>query len=383
MAARSGTALAELIAQLVSIDSVNPDLVPGGAGEAEIARFVASWLDRAGLEVQILEPVRGRPSVVGVARGRGSGRTLMLNAHMDTVGHAGMDSPLEPRIDGGRLYGRGAYDMKAGLAAIMLAGATAAEASLEGSVVVTAVADEEVASLGSEEVARRFRADGAIVTEPTGLEVCVAHKGFVQLEIESVGRAAHGSRPDLGIDAIAKMGRVLVELDALDRELRASPSHPLLGSGSLHASLIEGGQEYSSYPERCVLQAERRTVPGESAEQVADEIQAILNGIAGEDAQFLGAARTTFSREPFEVDPVEDVVRSVVRHARDVLAAEPVVAGASYWADTAVFAAAGIPSVLFGPGGEGAHAMVEWVDLEQAERCVETLVAVAADFCGA
>jgi acetylornithine deacetylase len=272
--------------------------------------------------------------------------------------------------------------MKAGLAAIMLAGSAAVEANLAGSVVVAAVADEEVASIGSEEVVRRFQAEGAIVTEPTELEVCIAHKGFVQIEIESVGRAAHGSRPDLGIDAIAKMGRVLVELEALDRQLRASPTHPLLGSGSLHASLIDGGQEYSSYPERCVLQAERRTVPGESAEQVADEIQAILNQAARDDPQFLGAARTTFNREPFEVDPVEDVVRAVVRQGRTVFGVDPPVAGASYWADTAVFASAGIPSVLFGPGGEGAHAAVEWVDLEQAEQCLATLVAVAADFCG-
>jgi acetylornithine deacetylase len=361
--------LVELTKQLVAIDSVNPELIPGAAGEAEIARFVAAWLERAGLEVEVDEVAPGRPNVVGVARGSGGGRTLLLNAHMDTVGTAGMERPHEPYVEDGRLYGRGAYDMKASLAAIMLAGAEASRRRLRGDVIVTAVVDEEVASIGTEAVARRHRADGAIVSEPTEMRVAVAHRGFVAFEIETQGRAAHGSRPDLGIDAIARMGHVLVRLDELDRQLRAHPSHSLLTSGSLHASVIEGGQEYSSYPERCLLQGERRTVPGESMEQVEGEIRDLLGDLDG-------TTRVVLARPPFEVEQGEAIVEVVRRHAGD-----GEVVGVPFWADSALLAGAGIPTVLFGPSGEGAHAVVEWVDLAAAERCLEIYIAVAAEFC--
>lgn len=237
---------ARLTAELVAIDSVNPSLVAGGAGEAEIARFVAAWLDQAGLEVEVLEPVPGRPSVVGLARGRGGGRSLLLNAHLDTVGTAGMEAPFSPRVDGGLLYGRGALDMKGSLAAIMLAGREAARRDLRGDVIVAAVADEEAGSIGTEAVLELYRADAALVAEPTWLRLAIGHRGFVGLEVEVTGRAAHGSRPERGLDAIVRMGRVLVGLDQLDRQLRAAPPHPLLGTASAHASVIEGGQELSS-----------------------------------------------------------------------------------------------------------------------------------------
>ncbi|MGH3006838.1 MAG: M20/M25/M40 family metallo-hydrolase [Gaiellaceae bacterium] len=359
----------ELTAELVRIDSVNPDLVEGGAGEGEIARFVAGWLERAGLEVELDEVAPGRFNAVGVARGRGGGRSLMLNAHTDTVGVAGMEAPFESRIEDGRLYGRGAYDMKASVAAIMLAGAEAARGSLRGDVIVTVVCDEEVASVGTARIAERYSADAAIVTEPTEERLALAHKGFVAWEIEVAGRAAHGSRPDLGVDAIAHMGHVLVRLEELDRRLRAEPTHPLLASGSLHASLVEGGQEFSSYPARCLLQGERRTVPGESVAQVEGEVKALLGDIEGE-------ARVVFSREPFEVDKAEEIVELVYRHA-----GEPEIVGVPFWADSALLAGAGIPTVVFGPAGEGAHAEVEWVDLASVERCAEIYTQVALEFC--
>jgi acetylornithine deacetylase len=367
--------LAELLSELVAIDSVNPDLIPGGAGEGAIARFVAGWLEQARLEVEVAEAAPGRPNVVAVARGSGSGRSLLLNAHTDTVGVAGMEQPFAPRIEDGRLYGRGAYDMKAGLAAIMLAGRDARARRLRGDVIVAAVVDEEVGSIGTEALVRGWRADAAIVTEPTGLRVSVGHRGFVAFELETEGRAAHGSRPDLGIDAIAKMGHVLVGLEALDRALRSRPTHRLLGSGSLHASVVTGGQEYSSYPARCTLQAERRTVPGESVERAEREISSLLARLEAADPQFRASWRRVFSREPFEVARDEPIVELVQRNAGTELSGE------AFWADSALLAAAGIPTVLFGPGGEGAHAVVEWVDLASAERCRDVLVAVAAEFC--
>ena len=361
--------LAELAARLVAIDSVNPDLVPGAAGEAEIGRFVAGWFEEAGLEVDVLEGRPGRPSVVGLARGSGAGRTLMLNGHLDTVSLETMERPLEPRVEGGRLYGRGAYDMKGSLAALMLAGRAAARLSLRGNVLVAAVADEEAGSIGTEEVLGRYRADAAIVAEPTALQVGVAHKGFVGFEIETMGRAAHGSRPDLGIDAIARMGPIIVALEELDRSLRANHSHPLLGSGSLHTSFISGGQEFSSYPERCLLQGERRTIPGEGVAAVQGELQSLLRGRHA-------GLRTTLARGPFETASDGPFVALVRR-----LAGDAPLSGQPFWADSALLAAAGIPTGLFGPGGDGAHAAVEWVELGDLERCLEVYLGVAGEFC--
>src|ERR1041384_72377 len=252
--------LEKLLSDLVSINSINPDLIPGAPGEGEIARYIADWLERAGLEVQLVESVSGRPNVVAIARGAhstGDGKTLLLNGHMDTVGVAGMPNPHQPTIKDGRLYGRGSYDMKGGVAACMLAIAEAKKEHLHGDVIFTGVIDEEYASAGSLDLAQRFYADAAIVAEFTELQLILAHRGFVWLDVETIGKAAHGSRPDLGVDAIVKMGKVLGALEQLDQTLRSKPSHPLLGSGSLHASLIQGGQELSSYPDRCFLSAER------------------------------------------------------------------------------------------------------------------------------
>jgi acetylornithine deacetylase len=363
------TSLEELLADLVRIDSVNPDLIEGAAGEREIARFVAGWLEGAGLEVDVEEVAPGRFNAVGIARGSGGGRSLLLNAHMDTVGAGGMERPFDPAVEDGRMRGRGSYDMKAGLAAIMVAGAEAVRAGLRGDVIVTAVCDEEVASIGTARVAERYRADAAIVSEPTEMRLALAHKGFVGFEVETKGRAAHGSRPDLGVDAIAHMGHVLVGIEALDRRLRASPTHPLLGSGSLHASVIEGGQEFSSYPESCLLKGERRTIPGETDEHVVAELGELLGEIDGE-------VRVVVARQPFETPADAPVAELVAR-----LAGGPEVVGVPFWADSALLSAAGIPTVVFGPAGEGAHAVEEWVDLASAERCAEIYSAVARELC--
>lgn len=373
--------ISELLRQLVAIDSVNPDLVPGGAGEGEIARFVANWLERAGLAVTVEEAAPGRPNVIAVARGSGGGRSLLLNAHMDTVGVGGMQRPHEPYIEDNRLYGRGAYDMKAGLAAIMLAAVAARRQVLRGDVILTAVCDEEFASIGTASVVKNWHADAAILTEPTQLDICIAHKGFCWLDIETTGVAAHGSLPEVGVDAIAKMGKVLVGLEELDRSLRAGPEHPLLGSGSLHASLITGGQELSSYPDRCLLSMERRTVPGETRELVEQQIRAILDQIAATDPQFQASLKTMLTQQPFEIAEDAPIVQTLLRQATRILGAEPGIGGAFGWMDSALLAAAGIPTVIFGPGGDGAHAVVEWSDLDQLQRCADVLVATIEEFC--
>ncbi len=358
----------ELLASLVRIDSVNPDLVPGAAGESEIAHFVAQWMRAAGLDVSLDEAAPGRLSAVGVARGSGGGCSLMLNAHLDTVGVAGMEHPHTPRIDGNRLYGRGAYDMKGSLTAILLAAREARRLQLRGDVIVTAVCDEEYASIGTASVLKRWTADAAIVTEPTGLDICVAHKGFIWFEIQSQGVAAHGSKPELGVDAIARLGPALTGIGELDRELRKTSRHHLLGSGSLHASLISGGQELSSYPERCTLWLERRTVPGETLEDATAQIQSLL-----EPAMLL---RSTLVREPFEIDREAGIVRLLESRLHS-----PKIYGDTPWMDSALTSAAGIPTVVFGPGGGGAHAAVEWSNLDEVAKAAEILAEVATLFC--
>jgi acetylornithine deacetylase len=322
-------------------------------------------MDRAGLDAAVEEAKPGRPNVIGRA-GERSGPTLLLLAHMDTVGTAGMKEPHEPRIEGDRLYGRGAYDMKAGLAAAMTAGAALTD--VPGEVVVAAVSDEEAGGIGTKALLASGReADAAIVTEPTDLAVAIAHKGFAAFEIETAGRAAPGSQPELGEDAILAMGPVLVELEALNRRLQGGPAHPLLGPASLHASLVEGGQEASSYPERCLLTGEWRTLPGDEV------MRGLRDAIArsGIDAE----VRLTYEGHPFETPPDAEVVQILRRHAGTQLK------GARYWADSALLAGAGISTVLFGPLGGGAHATVEWVDLPSVERVRDVLVSTAREFC--
>lgn len=350
--------LEKLISELVAIESVNPDLVPGGAGEAAIGSFVSAWLASAGLEVEVVEPVPGRPSVVGILPGSGGGKSLMLNAHMDTVGAGGMVDAFSPSVRDGRVYGRGAVDMKGSLAAIMLAARAARSLKLAGDLMVCCVADEEVASSGTSAVLERFGADFGIVTEPTELRLCLAHKGFVWLEVETVGVAAHGSRADTGVDAIAAMGPVLAGVSDLNARLLAGPRHPLLGTGSVHASLIEGGQEMSTYPARCVAKFERRTIPGED---VSDEIP---------------GARVTLERPPSEVASSHPLARAVSEAAGG-----PEEIGVAYWMDMALMNAVGIPTVCYGPSGRGEHADVEWVDVSSVARCIDVYLKAAEVLC--
>ena len=378
------TYLHQTLRRLVQINSVNPDLVPGSPGEAEVSRFVAKQLSALGLEVRLHEPRPGRISVVGILPGRGGGPSLMLNAHYDTVGVEGMPDPFSASIREGRLYGRGSYDMKASLAACLAAIKALQDAKhrLRGDLMVAAVADEEYASLGTSDLLQHYSVDGAVVTEPTELEICLAHKGFIWLEVESQGRAYHGSQFSQGIDAIMRMGRFLASLEGLEKELRARPPHPLLGPPSLHASMIEGGTSLSVYSASCRLKIERRTVPGETEDQVRGEIETLLEPLRQADPTFKASLRTILVREPFEVHREAAIVRSVESACRRVLDATPRYCGQNPWMDSALFASAGIETVVLGPVGGGAHSDQEWVDLESVERLAEVLAITAIDYTG-
>lgn len=374
--------LTALLHDLVAIQSINPDLVPGATGEGEVAAYIADWLKKAGCDVHLQEVRPGRPNVIAVVRGTGGGKTLLLNGHIDTVGVAGMTpEACRPSLRDGRLYGRGAYDMKGGVAAGMLAMAQAAQHPPRGTVIFSGVMDEEYAGLGTQAVAEAWQADGAVVAEPTEMQLIVAHKGFVWLEVETIGRAAHGSRPDLGVDAIAKMGGVLTGLEQLSQQLLAQPPHPYLKTGSIHASLIRGGQDMASYPDRCILSIERRTIPGETVEQVEGQIQAILDRLAAADPGFKAVMRRGLVRTPLETPTESGIVRMTERAAQTVLGRAAETAGVAYWTDAATLWAAGIPALLFGPAGSGAHAMEEWVDLDSVETCFRVYAEVIRTFC--
>ena len=376
-----------LLKDLIAIDSVNPVLVPGAAGEAAIARALVDELRSLGLSVETQDAGLGRPNVVGVLEGRRPGRSLMLCGHIDTVGVAGMTQPFDPVERDGRIYGRGSQDMKSGVAAMIGAVRVIVESGgLDaGRIVVGCVADEEHASIGAEALVTKWRADAAVVTEPTDLAVAVAHKGFEWVEIETEGRAAHGSRPREGRDAIRLMGRVLNGLDTLDRDLQARAPHALLGTASLHASLIEGGRELSSYPDRCHLQMERRTVPGEPPRIGGREVEDLITRLKKEDPEFRAASRVQFARSPYEIAPGHPLPAAMVtaceRTRNGAAPAKGGVIGMSFWTDAAILGEAGIPSILFGPTGAGLHSIEEWVDTNSVLYCRDALVSLARDWC--
>jgi acetylornithine deacetylase len=368
---------------LVRINSVNPRLDPAAPGEAAIASYVAGALERMGLDVFLREPLPGRISVVGKLRGSRPGRSLMLNAHADTVDVGGMDAPFSGEIRDGRLHGRGAFDMKGGLAAMMAAAKALADAGCPhgGELLVAAVADEEYASVGTEDLVTFFHPDAAIVTEPTALDICLAHKGFAWLEVTTTGRAAHGSRFDLGVDANMRMGRILAGLEGLERELRAREPHPLVGPPSLHAATLAGGSGLSTYAASCRLQIERRTIPGERIGQIAGEIDAILRREAGADPSFEAGLSVLLVREPFEVTPEAQIVRALTAASTAVLGRQPAYIGQTPWMDSALLAAAGVDTVVMGAAGGGAHANEEWADLHSVHQLAACLAEAVLRYC--
>ncbi len=369
--------------RLVQINSINPKLAPGAPGEREVADYTAARLAELGLEVERHEPEPGRISVTGRLPGSGGGKSLMLNGHYDTVEVDGMAEPFSGAVRDGKLYGRGSYDMKGSVAAGMAAVKMLKDSGsvLRGDVIVAAVADEEYGSCGTADLARRIQADGAIVTEPTALEICVAHKGYLWIAVETQGRAAHGSKVDQGVDANIRMGRFLGRLDRLERELRRRPAHRLVGPPSLHAATVHGGTGLSTYAASCRLEIERRTIPGETEAGAVAEIEALVSELAAEDPGFQATVKCFFAREPFEVSPETSVVRSLAAAAATVLGRTPGMFGDTPWMDSALLAAAGVETVVFGPAGAGAHASVEWVDLESVFQTADVLAATARHYC--
>jgi len=380
-----------LLRDLVAIDSVNPTLVRGARGEAEASTFLRDFLGRHGIQAELREAAPNRPNVVALISPAGSGKSvtagkvsaaLGIVAHIDTVGAGDMPDPFTPREGDGRLYGRGALDIKSGVAA-MCAAAIAVRKSgdLRRPLLIGAVVDEECDSIGTEALLRRYTADAAVVLEPTDLRLIIAHKGYAWFELVTHGRSAHGSLPAEGRDAIRMMGRVLNLLDALDKKLASLEPHPLLGCGSLHASLIEGGQELSSYPAQCRLKLERRTLPGENAAEIEAELRAMVAGLALRDPEFRADVRGLGHRPAYEISPDTELVKLCGSAIRSVTG-QAELAGMAAWTDTALLAAAGIPGVVFGPRGRGLHGSDEYVEIESVVTCAQALEQIIRVSCG-
>jgi acetylornithine deacetylase len=369
---------------LVEIDSRNPSLVPGGPGERACAEFLRGVLDAWGFRTELQDAAPGRPNLVarvGDARG---GRSLMFNGHLDVVGVEGMNHPPFSAVErDGRLYGRGSADMKGGVAAMCAAAHLAAATGLAGEIIVAAVVDEEYESLGTRALVEHgVRADACIVTEPTRLSIMPAHRGFVWLEVEVAGRAAHGSRYDIGVDAIRHAGLLLAELDRVDAEMLPQRRHPLLGRASLHASLIQGGTGYSTYPDRCVVGFERRTIPGETVADIVAELERACDAVRARRPGFAAQVRMIGAQGPSDVSVDAPVVRALGDALHD--GGEPVaIEGMSAWTDAALLNAAGIPAVCFGPGDISlAHAAEEYIPLQEIDRARDVLHALARSWCG-
>lgn len=381
--------------QLTQINSSNPSLSnAGGAGESEIANFITAWLEHRDIEAHKLESTSDRPSVIGVLRGSGSSdgrksKSLMLNGHVDTVSLASYSPDLDPLSgeivskDGTQVVvGRGSLDMKSGLAAAMsaLAAAKSSPSPPRGDVILAAVSDEEHASLGTEEMLKAgWRADGAIVAEPTQLVIGNAHKGFTWVEVEICGVAAHGSRPDEGVDAIIHMGNFLTALNDYANTL---PEDAELGKASLHGGLIRGGEEPSSYPESCKVTIEFRTVPPQTPDSIISDVNRMLSALRQRVPGFnYSEPRLVMQRPPLKVSPDNEFVKTVVAANSEVFEQSRPLQSQTFWCDAALLHAAGIPAVIFGPSGAGLHSKEEWVDVESIRQTGTLLSTVIRKFC--
>lgn len=375
---------AQLLQKLVQINSVNPDLAHDGPGEKEIAAFIKQKLEELEIPVEMDEIAPGRFNVIGRIKGTGGGSSLMLNAHTDTVGVEGMEEPFSGRIDGNRLYGRGSYDMKGGIAALLGAAKLLKDSGekVKGDLILTFVADEEYESIGALELVKKISADAAIVTEPTDLNLCPAHRGFGIFTITTTGKTAHGGRHKEGIDANLMMGKLLSKLSDLSDQLPKNNVHNLCGEASLHVPLISGGRSLFIYSNDCTIKVERRTLPGETLDKVTSELQELIDDLTNENEHFKASLECDIWRHPYESDDSSGLFSICKQSSENVLGNEPGIIGHTWWEDSAIFGEAGIDTIILGPAGAGIHEEVEWVNLESVEKLSNILFSTAKNFCG-
>ena len=379
----SGRQTIRLLKRLIKIPSVNP-AIENGTGENAVGSFIADWF-RKSHEFNVSEQRVGRDrfNVIAVLPGKGNGRSLMLNGHMDTVGTSGMTTkPFAAKTERGMIHGRGACDMKGALAAMMSAMLNVARSNkrLQGDLVFTGVVDEEYKSIGTWNLIKRFRADAAIVGEPTGLDVATAHKGYAWLQIETFGKRAHGSVPEKGNDAIEKMATIISGMEHLRQEHQRR-RHPLVGTPKIHTSTITGGSEWSSVPGSCVLKVERRLIPGETPRDAANEINEIIRTATRQDNKINAKVQLIFHGDAMEVKkpPHLSILQKTARNA----GAEGRIIGVPYWTDAAILVNQGrVPTCLFGPGDIAvAHSPDEYVSVNEVLKAANIYAGTAQVYC--
>ncbi len=375
----------DLLRSLIRIPSVNP-AIEDGQGEQAIASYIAEWFRKTKhFRVYEQKVTKNRFNVVAILDGRGEASSLMFNGHMDTVGTSNMTiSPFRSFARAGRIHGRGSCDMTGSVAAMMYAMLALAESKrrLEGDVIFTGVVDEEYESLGTLELIKRFRADAAVVGEPTGMNIAIAHKGYAWLEVETIGKRAHGSVPELGIDAIEKMAKIISELDSARRR-HDQKVHPLVGTPRIHTSTIAGGSDWSTVPANCTLRLERRLIPGESAQDAVNELRTTLRNCSRHDPTLKARIRLIHHGGSMEVDAKAPHISVLRQHARR-LGGRGKIVGVPYWTDASILVnQAKIPSCLFGPGDIGvAHSPDEHVRASDVVAAARIYAETAQDYCG-
>lgn len=369
------------LVDLVKINSVNPDLEKGGPGEIEIGTYIHNTLLTLGFHSTIATISDGRMNIVGKRAGASKGRSLILNAHMDTVGVKGMNDPFGATIKDGKLFGRGAYDMKGSIAAMLGVAKTISDQNIKlpGDLILTFVADEEYESIGTQALLKDISADACIVTEPTELKICLAHRGFGVYEITTHGLAAHGGLHKVGIDANLKMGKVLYELGQLSQRVTSAKKHQLCGEASLHVPLINGGQSLFIYANQCTINVERRTLPGEEESIVYQELRNILTQLHSEDKDFNATIKQLIWRNPYEIAKDSSIVKALSNSIGRANSVEYI--GHTWWEDSGLFGQAGIPTVIIGPKGGGIHQHEEWVELNSVFELSTILLNTAINFC--
>ncbi|MEH7344628.1 M20/M25/M40 family metallo-hydrolase [Bacillus sp. JJ1532] len=367
----------ELLRDLIRIPSVNPTLAPEeGYNEVQIAEFAVNWLKKHKVDARLEFVEPGRPNVFAEV-GDGDGPTLCLCAHLDTVGTKGMEiAPFDPKVEGSRVYGRGSCDMKAGIAAIMSTAASlAASGSIKGKVILALVCDEEYSSIGADHFVLHHKADACILTEPSDLKMVIAHRGFLWGKVTTWGRSAHGSRWDLGDSAISRMGKVIVGLDDLDKNVLRNRREDLVGPASMHVSQISGGVGISTYAPECQIHIERRTLPSENISNIKTEIEKVVQNVAeGSHIDWY------FQRNPFSCNSSELIVQKLTESYRLLVGRELESVGWGFWTDAAIFQQAGIPTVNIGASGFGLHEPVEWVDFDSVIMNTNLLIDTATTF---
>lgn len=367
--------------EMVRINSINPVLAEGGVGESVIAEWLVKICEDLGFDVQLQETAPGRQNVIAHRAGTGGARSLLLTGHTDTVSVENMEGdPFDARIDGDRLYGRGSLDMKGGLAAILGAAGALRDVPLAGDLWLGFVTDEEYASVGMDALVRLIRPDAAILTEPTDDEIRLAHKGFAWLTLTTIGKAAHGSLYDAGVDAIVHMGRLLSALERLEAEVFPRREHPLLGRASAHASMIMGGLGLSTYPDRCRLEVEHRLLPDQTVEDVLNLWEEMIRDLSEADPEFIATVEVDFTRPGYELERQSPVVQTLSASYRSVTQTEPIYSGMSAWLDSAILGRAGIPTVIYGPRGRGMHSAVEYVELSSVFQCAQVIAQAVLDW---